>query len=70
MGLSGDRACRIVVRGSKAKRLAGISNANVTGLSMLLGRVEKATDSWKSPIPAVMITGSPHWHPAIQLLTL
>jgi hypothetical protein len=26
---------------------------------MLLGRVEKATDSWKSPIPAVLIPSAP-----------
>jgi hypothetical protein len=47
-----------------------LERQSYAGLSMLFGRVEKATDSWKSPIPAVMIPGSPHWHPAIQLLTL
>jgi hypothetical protein len=35
---------------------------------MFLGCEEKATDSWKSPIPEVLTPGSPHWHPAIQCL--
>jgi hypothetical protein len=61
MGLSEDRACRIVVRTIKGRKTGrNLERQWCAGLSMLLGRGEKATNSWKSPIPEVMIPGS-HW---------
>jgi hypothetical protein len=56
------------VREEKAKRTAGITNANGLQISsMPLVRKEKAMGSWMiASSPQYWNPGSPHWYPAIQ----
>jgi len=61
-------ACRMDVRESKAKRLAGITNVHDLKISRSFCGKEKATGSCEIADPLSDERRPPPWHPAIQCL--